>query len=120
MASDFTQQANTFFSQSTDGFSFDQFPQLASRYFQPRTLTRGTSWLRPGQVCGRIAFIKSGMLRAFVETDTGKHTRWAFLPGQFFTSVTSFGQQLPAEEHIEALEDSELMEITHTNWQMLS
>ncbi len=98
------------------------FSQLAGaeKYFKVRNLKRGEYWLRPGRICGHIAFLQTGMLRAFVETDTGKHTRWAFLTGQFFTSVTSFGRQLPAEEYIEALEDSTLLEIGYSDWQLLS
>jgi len=120
MASEFNRDTNSFFNRSTTSISFDQFPKAISRYFQARMLERGETWLRPGQVCGRIAFVQSGMLRAFVETDTGSHTRWVFLAGEFFTSVTSFGRQVPCEEYIEAIEDCKLLEITHTDWMKLS
>lgn len=88
----------------------------AENYFTPRILKKGDLWLRPGQICHHIAFIRSGMLRAYVSTDSGDHTRWAFLENQFFTSVSSFGLQRPSEESIEALEDTELFQLTFTDW----
>lgn len=87
--------------------------------FTPRSLKKGEQWLRPGQVCQKIAFIRSGMLRAYVETEEASQTRWAFLPEEFFTSVSSFGLQRPSEEYIEAIEDSELMEIGYQDWEQL-
>ena len=120
MASDFNRTGSTFYKRSVTALAFDQFPNTVSQYFHPRKLERGDSWIRPGQVCGKIAFVQSGMLRAFAETDTGSHTRWVFLTGEFITSVTSFGRQLPTEEHIEAIEDCELLEITHTDWMTIS
>ncbi|MEM6395333.1 MAG: Crp/Fnr family transcriptional regulator [Bacteroidota bacterium] len=84
--------------------------------FEKKIIRKGESWIRPGQYCQHIGFLKSGLLRAAVETDEGLHTRWAYLPGQFFLSLQSFTRQIPSIEYIIAVEDCEIYLLGRQRW----
>ena len=82
-----------------------------SRHFRARTLERGEPWLRHGEVCRTLGFVRRGTLRLYVESETGEQTRWAFFDGQFFTSLQSFQQRIPSAESIAAIEPCDVLEI---------
>ncbi|MEM6876997.1 MAG: Crp/Fnr family transcriptional regulator [Bacteroidota bacterium] len=90
-----------------------------ARVFERKTLGKGEHWLSPGQYCKHIGFLKQGILRAAIETDEGLHTRWAYLPGQFFLSLQSFTRQVPSNEHIIAIEDCEIYTLNRDRWMEL-
>lgn len=90
-----------------------------AKEFSPQLLSKGEEWLRPGQYCQHIGFLNRGLIRAAVETKTGLHTRWAFLPGQFFTSIQSFTTNSPSRESLIAIEDCEIFVLGRDRWQAL-
>ena len=92
--------------------------EMASE-FNHLHLARGETWLRPGQYCQHIGFLQQGLLRAAIETEKGLHTRWAFLPGQFFTSIQSFTNQTPSQEHLIAIEDCDVFVLNREKWSEL-
>lgn len=96
-----------------------QLPPSINDLFRSRRLARGEHWLREGRVCTKLAFVREGLLRAYVETTDATQTRWAFIPGTFMTSIRSFGLRVPAEENIVAEAPCELLEISYQNWQRL-
>lgn len=78
------------------------------------SINANTLLLREGQVCGHLYFVNKGLMRFFITTSDGKDTTKFFTPEhQLFTSQQSFSTQTPARENIEALEDAELLAISH-------
>jgi CRP/FNR family transcriptional regulator, anaerobic regulatory protein len=68
--------------------------------------------LSPGQVCGAIYFIESGLVRAFYIDEDGQDITTLFADaGDFLYSPRSFLQQQPATEFLEVLEKSVVVTI---------
>lgn len=88
-----------------------------SARFRRRELKRGESWLREGEVCRRLFFLESGLLRhTRTEPDGQVRTRWATLPGQYGLDFPSFTRQAPSESGIEAAKASIIYELDYATW----
>ena len=82
-------------------------------------LTKNSFFIREGQICSRIAFVESGMLRHFYYTDKNDVTRWVSLKNTFSTSFASFIKETPSHENIQAIQDSVILTISKMDWQKL-
>lgn len=95
--------------------SFDT--AAVARHFRRRTLRRGEAWLREGDVCRRLLFLESGLLRhTRTEPDGQVRTRWATLAGQYGLDFPSLTRQAPSDTGIEAAEACVLHELDHQTW----
>lgn len=80
--------------------------------FKPVSLKKGDFFIKPGQFCNHIAYAVSGKLRVYYLDDNGNEVTCFFVSEpQFISSYTSFLTETPTREHIEALEDTELLMI---------
>lgn len=68
-----------------------------------------------GSICKKLWFIKTGMVRKYYLHDGKEHTCWIHTENELFTSLQSYGQQIPATENIQACENSELISISRDN-----
>lgn len=75
--------------------------------------------LEAGQVCTHLYFIESGLLRFYELVDGEEKTKFFTPPVQLFTSPASFLNQIPAQEFIQALLDSEVWAIPFAEVQEL-
>jgi CRP/FNR family transcriptional regulator, anaerobic regulatory protein len=76
--------------------------------------------LREGQVSDKLFFIKQGIIRGYwLEESKEELTSWFMLENDFAFSVESFYDQLPADENIEALEDTVVLYITYDQLETL-
>lgn len=92
---------------------------LASR-FRRREVARGEAWLREGEVCRRLFFLESGLMRHIrTEPDGQVRTRWATLPGQYGLDFPSFSRQTPSDSGIEAAKASVIHELDYETWARL-
>lgn len=85
--------------------------------FKRRQLAREELWLREGQVCRRLAFVESGLLRHVRSTEGEELTRWATLPGQYALNFPSFTTGAPSEDHIVATMPTVVYELDRDRWQ---
>lgn len=91
-----------------------------SRYFQWKEVPKNELLLAKDQVSKHLFFVKKGILRTFYITKYGNEsTRIIALEQNFCGSLASFIQQKPSFEYIEALEDSEVLQISYTDFQDL-
>lgn len=58
--------------------------------FETETFKKGEFLLRSGQLCRKMAFIKSGYLRMYDVVDGKEITFWIGSQGKFITSLSSF------------------------------
>ena len=66
---------------------------------------------RPDEPCTRLTFVNSGLLRVFFLTEEAERN-CRFLPeGSWYTDFESFTNGTPSREHLQALEDSEVVQI---------
>jgi CRP-like cAMP-binding protein len=76
--------------------------------------------LREGEVNDRMFYVQKGLLRVYFINDDGKEINtWFVKEGEFVYACHSFHFQIPSEEYIEAIEDSEIMSIKKETWLML-
>ena len=68
---------------------------------------KGDEILKPGEVCTRIFFIKTGLIRIYHELGEKEITDWFLKEGDFCISVGSFFRQVESREYHVALEDCE-------------
>lgn len=74
---------------------------------------KGALLLEEGQICRKLYFLESGILRFYVNKSNGEEVTKFFTQSPYcFTSQRSFSQELPAQENIQALAQS-------TVWEML-
>ena len=93
--------------------------ELVRQLFVPERLTKGDYLLRPGEVSRKVAFIGRGVLHNFQLRDGQEVTYYFGREGEFIGDYTSFLPAVPSSNGIQALEDSELLTITHDNLQQL-
>jgi len=75
--------------------------------------------LEEGKICTKVSFIKYGLVRRFYMNDGQEITNWLYYNNQWLTSVTSFFDQKPSFENLQACEKTELYSLLYTDEQRL-
>lgn len=76
--------------------------------------------LKEGEINDRMFYVQKGLLRVYFISEDGKEINtWFVKEGEFVYACHSFHYQIPSEEYIEAMEDSEIMSIKKETWLML-
>ena len=87
---------------------------LGAAHFQELRLAKGQFFVRQGAVCQQAAFVAKGLLRSFYPHEDGTETTTCFCAANTFsTAYRSFARQLSSEISIQAVEDSQLLVISH-------
>ncbi|RYY40478.1 MAG: Crp/Fnr family transcriptional regulator [Chitinophagaceae bacterium] len=81
----------------------------------PLSLKKGKLLLKEGELCTHIFFIRSGVLRGFIRNGTTDTTTWITTENEMAASISSFVHQVEAPDYIQALEDCELLAISHAD-----
>ncbi|MCG8700708.1 MAG: Crp/Fnr family transcriptional regulator [Bacteroidales bacterium] len=76
--------------------------------------------LEQGQRCNKIWFVQKGMVRKYHLSDGNEITAWIHTENDIFTSLESYSQNTPANEYLQACEDTEVISITKSNSQKLA
>jgi CRP-like cAMP-binding protein len=74
-------------------------------------ISKGTLLVSAGQHCDHLYFVNKGVLRGYVKQDNKDITTWITAENELVTSISSYYQQIPSIENIEALEDCILASI---------
>lgn len=77
--------------------------------FKHKSVRKGQSILKRGQIANQYFYIKSGALRFFYGEFDQQLTAWVVFLDEFFTEISSLGPQKPTRFNIEAIEDTELL-----------
>jgi CRP/FNR family transcriptional regulator, anaerobic regulatory protein len=77
--------------------------------FKPLHLAKGTYWLKAGQICTQVGWVKEGLLRTWYEVDGEEITHWISEEGYFDTSLSSFSFKTPSRWNLQAITDCELL-----------
>ncbi|RZK55597.1 MAG: Crp/Fnr family transcriptional regulator, partial [Pedobacter sp.] len=86
-------------------------------YFHKIHTRRNEILLDYHQVANRYYFINKGCIRLFtIAKDGSAHSRYFAFDGNFATALPSFIDQLPAEEYLQTIQQSELLYITRANF----
>lgn len=88
--------------------------------FKPRAVQKGTILLHEHEVCREFYFVNNGCLRTyFIDRKGAEKTRLILHDMNIGTALTSFISQKPSFEFVDALEHTELMYITHSDFYKL-
>lgn len=83
------------------------------KFFIPKKLRKRQYLLNAGDVCQNFTFVEKGMLRSFTVDDQGhEHVVQFAIEGSWISDMGSFISQTEALYNIEALEDSEVLNLT--------
>lgn len=88
----------------------DAIQSIQSR-FSARVLKKEDYFVREGKSCREMAFVESGTLRVYLQTDEKEVTQWISTPGYFITELSSFFFDTPARWNIQALTDCRMHSI---------
>jgi CRP-like cAMP-binding protein len=91
------------------------------RCFKPKTVKRKTPLLSQTEVCTEFYYVNSGCIRTgFMTKEGNEKTRYVMHENYIGTALTSFISQKPSFEFIDALEDTELLAISHSDFYRLN
>jgi len=89
--------------------------------FRPGSVKKNMILLREGQVCKAFYFIVRGCIRVYFITKDGQEKTRYIMPDNYLgTALTSFIAKEKSFEYIEALEDTELLTISHSDFYRLN
>jgi CRP-like cAMP-binding protein len=86
---------------------------LLKSYFIPKKIRKRQYLLNAGDACQHITFVEKGMLRSFTVDDEGhEHVVQFAIEGGWISDMSSFVSGKEAIYNIEALEDSEVLNLS--------
>lgn len=88
-------------------------------YCTVSVLQKDDFFLKEGQVCHKVCFLNSGMLRHYYFTDQHEVTRWITLENEFTSSLQSFISEVPSLENLQAITNCELVLFDRTAFKHL-
>ncbi|MCT1523574.1 Crp/Fnr family transcriptional regulator [Sphingobacterium hotanense] len=89
--------------------------------FKRKSVSKNDVLLHEGSICKEFYFVKTGCVRIFfVDKNGHEKTRYIMLDNHIGTALTSFISQKLSVEMIEALEDTELLAISHADFYRLN
>jgi len=89
--------------------------------FKPRSVEKNAILLSQGDVCNKFYYIQQGCIRTgFITKEGHEKTRYVMCEPSIGTALTSFISKKPSFEFIDALENTELLEINHKDFYKLN
>jgi CRP-like cAMP-binding protein len=84
-----------------------------------RSIKKGKLLLKAGEVCTNMYFVRKGVLRGFVKDGERDITTWISADGELVSAISSFILQMPTNENIHAIEDCELIALSHSDLEIM-
>ncbi|MBB5438908.1 CRP-like cAMP-binding protein [Pedobacter sp. AK017] len=98
------------------GFNQTELERI-TELFKLKVVKRNTVLLQQGEVCNAFYYVNNGCLRTyFLDKNGMEKTRFVMTDCNIGTALTSFINQTPSAEIIEATEDTTLLAISHANF----
>ncbi len=88
----------------------------AVQLFKPSIYKKGQMFLEGNQVADRIGFIIKGSVELFYVDHSKKQVLFCFTEEDFFTDLKSYLYQIPTKLNIEFIENSIVLEISHSDF----
>jgi CRP-like cAMP-binding protein len=93
--------------------------QFLLRNTYVKTIKKGKMLLKAGEICTNMYFVSKGVLRGFVKEGEREITTWISCNGELVSAISSFILQIPTNENIHAIEDCELIALSHSDLEKL-
>jgi len=82
-------------------------------------INKGKILHKAGNICNDIYFVIKGALRGYIIEGTKDCTTWITVEGEMVAPIYSFINQVPTLENVQAIEDCQLLGMSHDNLQKL-
>jgi len=93
--------------------------ELIKSLFKEKTYKKGDFFLAEGQICKQVGFVAKGLMRYYINHD-GEEKTYAFSQeNDYVCNYESFLPQSPSSKIIQALEDCDVLIISHADLQIL-
>ena len=96
-----------------------QDEEIIRKLFRERRLKKGEHLLEAGNICKNVTFIQTGLVRYYSSNDGEEQVTYFNKEGEFVCDYLSFLPQVPSRINIQALEDTTVYIISHTDIQRL-
>ena len=93
--------------------------QAIRRYFIKETIEKNEFLSEEGKICTKVYFIQSGLIRRFYLNDGQDITEWIYYSNQWITSLSSFFEQKPSFEYLQACEKTVIYSLSYADEQKL-
>ncbi|MEN8186788.1 MAG: Crp/Fnr family transcriptional regulator [Bacteroidota bacterium] len=96
-----------------DLFSFltKEEMEYSRNFFKRTKLKKGDFLSKEGDICKKIAIVRSGILRSFYNKDDEQLTTYFNIEGTIATALRSYLKEVPAYENMQAVTDVEIFYI---------
>jgi CRP-like cAMP-binding protein len=93
--------------------------ELVKSLFKEKVYKKGDFFLAEGQICKQVGFVAKGLMRYYINHD-GEEKTYAFSQeNDYVCNYESFLPQSPSSKIIQALEDCDVLVISHADLQIL-
>jgi CRP-like cAMP-binding protein len=92
---------------------------IVTSLFKEKTYKKGDFFLEEGRVCKQVGFVAKGLMRYYINHDGEEKTYDFSQENEYVCNYESFLPQKPSSKIIQALEDSDLLVISHNDLQLL-
>jgi len=98
----------------------NQYMHKITSLFSATELKKGDYFIKSGQYCEKLSFVRSGFIRVFANAEDKEITQWISTKGYFITDLNSFTFKQRARWNIQAITDCELYTIDAHNYASLN
>jgi len=93
--------------------------EFVKSLFKEKVYKKGDFFLAEGQICKQVGFVAKGLMRYYINHD-GEEKTYAFSQeNNYVCNYESFLPQSPSSKIIQALEDCDVLVISHADLQVL-
>jgi CRP-like cAMP-binding protein len=92
---------------------------VVTSLFKEKTYKKGDFFLEEGRICKQVGFVAGGLMRYYINHDGDERTYAFSQENDFVCNYESFLPQSPSSKIIQALEDCDLLVISHADLQIL-
>jgi len=89
------------------------------RYFVKETFKKDQFLVEEGKICSKVYFVQSGLIRRFYMDNGLETTEWIYCTNQWTTSLSSFFEQRPSFEFLQACEKTVVYSLSYSDEQKL-
>jgi CRP-like cAMP-binding protein len=89
--------------------------EVVKELFCFKAIKKNEYFLKEGQICKQVAFIKRGLFRYFINVDGEEKNYFFSYENQFMSNYESLVPKILSLQNIQALEDSEILAISVTD-----
>lgn len=94
--------------------------RIIESLFQPERLEKGDFYTKKGLICGKLSFIKSGLIRVYAPYEDKDITQWVASPGEFIAEMGGLIFQQESRFTIQCLTDCELYTLSASQYEQLA